>query len=558
MPKRKRRTNESTKFSHLNITNVLHEDSCQLLEYDNRIDVSVMPCANDSDVDSDWFSDDDLSHKEISNEIENVLSYKQIVNNYSIDQKYLEEKHKYKWTSGEKMYDEVLKNEYLLTDKQRNHILASSSTQLFEIFFSKEMKTHIIESSAENDLHLSMSEFDTFLGIIILTIFNKRPEISDYWSTNPLLECSVVKSAMSRNRFQEIKGKIAYSKKSEQNQDDCVWRVRTIFQIFRKNLKHFGFFQTAIAVDEMMVKFFGRLAIKQFIRNKPVRFGIKMWALCGADGFLFDCDIYGGKNATIVGKLKKCALGSRVVLGVLEKLFITTVRQKLKMYHLYCDNFFTSSDLFVHLQSLGLRATGVVRKDRVKEKNDLDKKAPRGTFAVKHDRTSGMNLITLMDSKEVSMLSTAAGVGSESSVKRYSKELKKKVEIKMPLAFTTYNKYMGGVDIHDQYCSKASPSMKSKKWTFSVFLRMIESSIANAIILSNAVRPEKTKKSTVKDFAIEITQNYLSNSKLKNHNYYKTNKYKNCLYNCGKRSFFYCNECNQYICQTCWNESHAA
>lgn len=227
------------------------------------------------------------------------------------------------------------------------------------------------------------------------------------------------------------------------------------------------------------------------------------------------------------------------------------------MYHLYCDNFFTSPDLFVHLQSLGLRATGVVRKDRVKEKNDLDKKAPRGTFIVKHDRTSGMNLITLMDSKEVSMLSTAAGVGSESSVKRYSKEMKKKVEIKMPLAFTTYNKYMGGVDIHDQYCSKASPSMKSKKWTFSVFIRMIESSITNAIILSNAVRPEATKKSTVKDFAMDIAQNYLSKSKLKNHNYYKTNIYKKCLYDCGKRSFWYCNECNQYICQTCWNEFHA-
>lgn len=321
MPKRKRPTNESSKSSRQTITNVLHEDSCQLLEYDNRIDVSVMPSANDSDMESDLFSDDDLSDKEISNEIENVLSYKQIVNNYSTDQKYLEENHEYNWTLGEKMYDEILKNEYLLTDKQRNQILASSPTELFEIFFSNEIKTHIIESSAENDLHLSMSELNTFLGIIILTIFNKRPEISDYWSTNPLLECSVIKSAMSRNRFQQIEGKMAYSKKSEQNQNDCAWRVRTIFEIFRKNLKHFGFFQTAIAVDEMMIKFFGRLAIKQFIRNKPVRFGIKMWALCGADGFLFDCEIYGGKNAAIDGKLKKCALGSRVVLGVLEKLY---------------------------------------------------------------------------------------------------------------------------------------------------------------------------------------------------------------------------------------------
>lgn len=89
---------------------------------------------------------------------------------------------------------------------------------------------------------------------------------------------------------------------------------------------------------------------------------------------------------------------------------MTTIRKKLVNFHLYCDNFFTSPDVFVHLNTIGLKATGVVRKDRIKEKNDLNKKAPRGSHAVKHDKISGMNFITLMDSKGVSVLSTAAGV----------------------------------------------------------------------------------------------------------------------------------------------------
>jgi len=126
-----------------------------------------------------------------------------------------------------------------------------------------------------------------------------------------------------------------------------VWRVRTLFEIFKKNIKQFGFFETANAVDEMMVKFYGRLQIKQFIRNKPIRFGIKLWVLCGKDGYLFDCDIYCGKNVNDE-KLSKCALGSRVILNMLKGLLMTTVRRKLVDYHLYCDNFFTSPDLFVH------------------------------------------------------------------------------------------------------------------------------------------------------------------------------------------------------------------
>lgn len=160
-----------------------------------------------------------------------------------------------------------------------------------------------------------MHDLNTFLGILILTTFNQRSAIKDYWSTNPLLECPIVRSAMSRDKFLLIKRNIKYSKQLEKNPNDPAWRVRTVFEIFRKNAKHFGFFETALSVDEMMVKFYGRLSIKQFIRNKPIRFGIKMWALCGSDGYLFD-DIYCGKNVANDGKLSKCALGSRVVINI--------------------------------------------------------------------------------------------------------------------------------------------------------------------------------------------------------------------------------------------------
>lgn len=127
--------------------------------------------------------------------------------------------------------------------------------------------------------------------------------------------------------------RIKYSKHSNQNLSDPTWRVRKIFEMFKRNIKRFGYFQTALAVDEMMVKFFGRLSIKQFIRNKPVRFGIKLRALCGVDDFMYDCDIYGGKNY-MANKLQKTALGSRVVMNILEDLLLKTTYKKLLQYHL--------------------------------------------------------------------------------------------------------------------------------------------------------------------------------------------------------------------------------
>jgi len=120
-------------------------------------------------------------------------------------------------------------------------------------------------------------------------------------------------------------------------------------------------------------------------------------------------------------------------------------------------------------------------------RNDKDKKAERGLFIVKHEKNSGINYITIMDSKAVSLLLTAAGVTSLSSMKRYSKKQKCKRELPFPNAFAIYNKYMGGVDQHDNHCSNLMPSIRFKKWIWVILLRLIQASITNATVLKNLV-----------------------------------------------------------------------
>ena len=50
------------------------------------------------------------------------------------------------------------------------------------------------------------------------------------------------------------------------------------------------------------------------------------------------------------------------------------------------------------------------QRNWVKKNNVIDKKAPRGKYAVKHKQNSGMNYITVLDSKPVLVVSTAARV----------------------------------------------------------------------------------------------------------------------------------------------------
>ncbi|XP_058809716.1 piggyBac transposable element-derived protein 3-like [Phymastichus coffea] len=249
--------------------------------------------------------------------------------------------------------------------------------------------------------------------------------------------------------------------------DSVKQKISSMSHVELTNIKQFGYFSTALSIDEMMIRFFGRTCLRQYLPSKPDRYGIKLWALCGANGYIFNVDIYCGKNDTSIGiNLSACPLGSRVVLQMVNPLLHSFSKRKLSDYHVYFDNYFTSPDLVVHLNKCGLQSTGTVRKDRVKQKHDFEKKAPRGT-------------------------NKATGVTPLEPMERYSRTAKKRSKLEFPCAFPSYNKYMGGVDLHDFRCKKASPSVSSKKWPFKIFSRIIEMSITNAVTISNLCRKDR-------------------------------------------------------------------
>ena len=265
-------------------------------------DALVIPQDDDSD-----YSDSDSESEDCQNSQNDIpsVSYSQVLNNYEENQSKLEPDYVYKWVNGEKLYNNYSENNNLLSEKTKKFICDSSCVELFEIFFSTELKNYIIESTQMNGYNLTMNDFDVFLGVIITSIINQRKSQKDYWSSNLLLECPAIAKAMSRDKFLKIKAKIKLSKPEDKNVDDRAWRVRKVLEIFNKNALQFGFFSTALSVDEMMVKFHGRTILLQFLKDKPVRFGIKMWGLCNCEGYLFCSDIYCGKGSNIYSADKK-------------------------------------------------------------------------------------------------------------------------------------------------------------------------------------------------------------------------------------------------------------
>ena len=364
-------------------------------------------------------------------------SYHRISDEYNCTQTKLEKDYEFSWVPGEKEYHENLCNENLLTEKDKKMILSLSYVKLFELFFNTKLKNLIIDSTNENGYPLTLEDLNRVIGFAVFTSFNTRSSQKDFWSRNPFLRAEPVAQAMSRNHYLKTKSALKYAPSRDKNDEDKIWRVRRMVEIFNENIMQFGIFTTALSIDEMMVKFYGRLVIKQFIKAKPIKFGIKEWGICSANGYLFHFEIYCGKNSEKEVKLSKIAQGSRVVMRMLDQLLRKTASHKIGQYHVYFDNLFTCPDLLIHLKKLGLKSTGVVRNDRIQVENVFEKNAPRGTYAVQHEKNSGMNFISVQDSKKVSIISTAAGVTPLTTVQRYVKGEGRK-DLQFPNAHREY------------------------------------------------------------------------------------------------------------------------
>ncbi|MEL7309239.1 MAG: hypothetical protein AAGK05_16205 [Pseudomonadota bacterium] len=183
----------------------------------------------------------------------------------------------------------------------------------------------LLYSRQKNDekFQCSKSDIQNFLGILYLSGHRQYPREENYWSTNENFECSLVRNTMSKNRYKSIKKYLHFNDNSciPQNCTDRCYKIKPIYDICNSNFQQFGYFSNVYSVDEKIIEYYGRHPLKQFIRGKPIRFGLKEWAICNTNGYTFSASIYQGKHATdLEEKYREWNLGARVVLSLSHEL----------------------------------------------------------------------------------------------------------------------------------------------------------------------------------------------------------------------------------------------
>ena len=104
-----------------------------------------------------------------------------------------------------------------------------------------------------------------------------------------------------------------------------------------------------------MVKFKGRLGMKQYMPMKPVKQGIKLWEIAEvSSGFVCDFQVYTGKRQDGATEHN---LGYRVVYDLTRNI-------TGKNHYVFCDNFFTSVKLAEDLLQDNIYLCGTTRANR--------------------------------------------------------------------------------------------------------------------------------------------------------------------------------------------------
>ncbi|XP_070817945.1 piggyBac transposable element-derived protein 3-like [Chaetodon trifascialis] len=313
------------------------------------------------------------------------------------------------------------------------------------------------------------------------------PSVDDYWAMTRVPQ---VANLMSSKRFRLMRRLVHFNDNTQiPGTVDRFFKIRPLFSFLNTAFRREP--QTPKqSVDEVMVAYKGKTAgnLRQYIKNKPDKWGFKLFARASADGFIHDMVLYQGKTmleahgVPLMPKQRTLGATSQIVTALVNTMPPSPTTA------IFADNYFTSLELVRYLKDKNCRYTGTVRDNRIgkpplKSIKEMEKKAvPRGTCSyVTSD--DGILALRWKDNKIVTLLSTDMGVEPTSSVHRYCSETKQKEEVSCPAVIKSYNSNMGGIDKSDMLVHLYHSPMKSKRWYMRLFVYAIDVSLTNAWVI---------------------------------------------------------------------------
>ncbi|XP_068189829.1 piggyBac transposable element-derived protein 4 [Antennarius striatus] len=397
-----------------------------------------------------------------------------------------------------------------------------SPLELFQLYFSPSTLRTLCDNTNKQAARnkamgkkykwtdVDCEELCKVLGLLIYTSLVSVSNISDYWKQASLMSVPLPSTIMPRDRFRAVLSNIHPSDPEEDENNearkgtpeyDKLFKVKPLMNDIINACKAHCHPRRELAVDERMVATKAKTGMTQYMKDKPMKWGVKLFVLAdSSNGYTINFNIYIGKKYTETVH----GLAYDAVMDLIQPSYLGTG------YHVYMDNFYTSPQLFLKLTEMEFGACGTYRDNRkgcpTQRANALAKKSERGE--IRWIREGSLVFVKWMDTREVSVCSNIQPAVSGEVVRRRVKDKDGSWSVKdipCPSPVIAYNKYMGVVDRSDQLLQYYSTHHKTARWYRTVFLHMLDIATTNAYLLHCDIsKSHQLKPLTHKNFQAEL------------------------------------------------------
>ena len=201
--------------------------------------------------------------------------------------------------------------------------LHESPVTLFQLFITVKLVEHICKEintyTAQKGNHtfkIDSNEMKSFLAVLLLSGYIPYARRSMNWKMCLDNRNTIVASLFARNRFLNVLQYLHLADNNSLNPSDKFSKMNSLLRMMNESCLENFIPEKNISIDESMVFYYGCHGCKQYIQNKPVKFGYKLLVAVTPLAHSMQFYFYAGKDDSYN---KDIGLGGSIVMTLMTR-----------------------------------------------------------------------------------------------------------------------------------------------------------------------------------------------------------------------------------------------
>lgn len=336
-----------------------------------------------------------------------------------------------------------------------------NAADLFQLFFTNTLLLTIIKNTNEFGrtyynspsnpwMNINLQDMFSFLSVLIYMGFVRCTSMNDYWRGGDLYSLTFPRQVMSGLKWFKILQALRLSSAEDDAVNDArrgtpafdrLGRLKPVYQDIREVCRRNYHPGQEISIKERVAASNSRGSVKQFVKNKSVRPGFRLFVLVdSSNGYTWDFFVSQGKTEGASDK----GLGYNTVMKLMDTNVLGTG------YKLFVDTFYTSPTLFRDLLKQRIWACGTIRTNAAglpkTSVNALDTESPRGS--IRWIRTGSLVFLQWRGTRDVFLCSTIHKAHEEETIREKTSDNSGNwtvTDVSVPPAIKDYNRYVSSI-----------------------------------------------------------------------------------------------------------------